>query len=314
MSVPRASGYPDNSPDGLNKLIATLWAGDAREKLNDQLCLSDICMTNPIGASEIKNQGDSIVIPTVPTVPTYEHHKGDRFTVDYLESPSVTMTVDHARRFHFGVDEIDLKQFKIKDWLAKYSNQANSDIKRAIETHVFGSIYADVDATNAGATAGRISGNIDLGATGSPLTLTKTSVLSKMFQAIQCLSENNVPLDDNWWFVGPPALQTILKDSDLKNASMTGDDKSPLRNKGYIGNIDRFKVFSSNLLTVDAGTSDYHMLFGHKSAIWFVTQFAKVKMFEPDEAFIQAMKGLNVYGFGVLQPAAIGEIVANISY
>lgn len=312
MSVGRASGYADHK--NISELIPDLWASDARDKLNDATCLTEICLTNPIGAADIKNQGDTIKIPTIPTVPTYPHNKGDRFTIDYLESPAITLSVDYARRFHFGVDEIDLKQFKIKDWLAKYGNQANIDLKTAIETQVFANIYSDCDANNTGATAGRISGNINLGVTGNPITLTKTNAVSKLLQCIQVMQENNVPLDDNWWIVGPPAFSTILKDSDLKNASLTGDEKSMLRNKGYIYDIDRFKVFTSNLLDIDSGTSNYHILFGHKSAIWFVTQFTKVKLFEPDEAFIQAMKGLNVYGFGVLQPAALGQMVANISY
>lgn len=306
--IGQASGYPDYSYDGLSKLIPVLFASEAREKFYASTCLEDITMEGITGAEDIKKMGDRIWIPTTPDVPVEDHFKGDEFDVNYLESPGVEMTVDYAKRFAFGVDEIDLKQEKIKDWISRYAADANKQVKIAIERQVFSTAYADVDASNAGATAGQDS-NVDLGATGSSLAITKTNVIDKILDCAEVLSDNNVPEDDNWWMVLPNWMATLIKGSDLKNASLTGDDKSPLRNKGLIGEIDRFKIYKSNLLAKDTGTSDYHVLFGHRSAIWFVTQYTKVKMFEPEKSFTQAMKGLNVHGHGVLQPTAIGEMV-----
>lgn len=306
--IGRAEGYPDYSYDGLNKLIPVLFAAEAREKFYASTCLEDITMEGIVGANEIKQMGDRIWIPTTPDVPVEDHYKGDQFEVNYLESPGVEMTVDYAKRFAFGVDEIDLKQVKIKDWISRYAGDANKQVKIAVERQVFSTIYADVDASNAGLTAGQ-DANINLGVTGTPVTITKTNVIDKILDAAECLSDNNVPEDDNWWMVIPNWMATLIKGSDLKNASLTGDDKSPLRNKGLIGEIDRFKIYKSNLLTKDTGTTNYHVLFGHRSAIWFVTQYTKVKMFEPEKGFAQAMKGLNVHGHGVLQGKAIGEMV-----
>lgn len=263
---------------------------------------------------EIKAQGDKIKIPTLADVPIYTHNVGDTFEIDFLESPSITMEVNKAKRFHFGVETINFKQMKIKDWISRYSNQANFNMKKEIETEVFANIYADVHASNTGATAGVISANINLGATGSPITINSANVIRKVLDCQQVLFEQNVPNDDNWWMLIPAALATVFQDSDLKDASMTGDQKSILRNKGMIGQVGMFKMFTSNLLDIDTGTSNYHILFGHKSALWFVTQYTQVKLFEPQNAFVEAaVKGLNVYGYGVLQPAAIGQMVANVS-
>lgn len=313
MGVNRAAGYPDLSYDGVSKLIPILFAADAREKFYASTCLPDISNQNILGASEIKNMGDRIEIATVPDVPIHDYAKGDLLNVDYLESPVVEMTVDYAKSFNFAVDEIDLKQVKIKNWISRYANDANKQMKITIETAVLGGIYGDAHASNVGATAGAISGDINLGITGTPITITKSNVITKILQCSQVLGEQNIPKDDQWWMVIPEAMAACLKDSDLKNASMTGDASSPLRNKGLLGEIDRFKIFVSNLLTIDSSTSDYHILFGHRSAIWFVSQYTKVKMYEPERGFAQAMKGLNVYGYGVLQPTALGEMVANIS-
>src|SRR5208282_2827602 len=114
-----APGYPDYSFEGISKLIPILFASDAREKFYATTCLPDITMENIVGAADIKQMGDRIYIPTVPDVPIKNYIKGELLDVDYLESPAVEMTVDNAFSFNFGVDEIDLKQEKIKNWVSR---------------------------------------------------------------------------------------------------------------------------------------------------------------------------------------------------
>lgn len=309
MPVGQAQGYPNLTYEGLSQLIPILWAAEAREKFYAATCLPSITNPNILGAADIKQMGDRIKIATVPNVPNHPYVKGQLLNIDYLESPSVTMTVDYARNFNFAVDKIDLKQVKIKDWISRYSDDANKNMKIDIETEVFGSIYASAAATNMGNLAGAKSANIVLGATGTPVTLTKSNILDKLAEAGQVLTENNIPETDRW-VVGPAWMKTLLVSSDLKNAALTGDSSSALRT-GRIGEIHDFTVYTSNLLAVDAGTSDCHLLFGHKSSIWFVSQYTETEMYKPERGFAQAMKGLNVYGYGVLQPTGLGQMVAN---
>ncbi|MDP2366560.1 MAG: hypothetical protein Q8M94_22625, partial [Ignavibacteria bacterium] len=66
--------------------------------------------------TDVKAMGDKVIVPTIPDVPVHDYKKGELFVADYLESPAIEMTVDKAKRFNFAVDEIDLKQMKIKDW------------------------------------------------------------------------------------------------------------------------------------------------------------------------------------------------------
>ncbi len=275
--------------------------------------MPDITNQNILGAAEIKQMGDRIWINTVPDVPINTYTKGELLNVDYLESPALELSVDFAYQFNFAVDEIDLKQVKIKDWISRYADDANKQMKIKIETDVFAGIYGLADSHNAGLTAGKISGDINLGTTSAPVTLTKSNVLSKIIQCGQCLGEQNIPKDGNWFMLIPEGMSTILQDSDLKNVSMTGDSSSVMRNKGLLGEISRFKLYETNLLPITA-TGKFHIIFGHKMAIWFVSQYTKVKMYEPERSFAQAMKGLNVFGYGVLQPTALGQMVATISY
>ena len=306
--VPVASGYPNVSygQGNLANLIPIIFSGRALERFYERTCLSEISNTDYVG--EISNMGDKIIINTIPDVPIKDYKKGMLLDVDYIESPAIEMTIDFAKSYNFGIDDIDQKQMKIKDWISKYADNAGKRVKIGIEKHVFGSIFADAAAANKGQTAGKVSADLDLGIIGTPVTWTKANIIDYILAAGQVLDEQDRP-DDGRWIVIPSWAVAMLKGSDLKDASMTGDQSSPIRN-GRVGMIDRFMIYGSNLLTIDAGTKNFHVPFGHISAFCFVNNFVKTEKYRPERGFTDAMKGLSVYGFKVLQPGSLGEIVA----
>jgi hypothetical protein len=301
--VGRGAGYPDYSYDGLNKLIPILFSGEARENLYARTCLSDITNTDFTG--EIKNLGDRVVIPTDPYITISDYKKGQLLNVEYLESDAITYTIDYAKSFNFAVDDIDQKQFKIKDWVSRYGGIAARDMKKAIETHFLSLVYADADITNAGATAGA-DANIDLGVTGTPVALSAANVTDYIADCAQVLSDNNVP-EENRWMVLPTFMQTLLMKSEYKDAAAMGTGESAMLKKRTVAPIHGFTMYVSTLLSKDVGTSNYHVPFGQKMATSFVSQFVKVEKYRPERAFSDAMKGLNVYGFKTIQGKALGH-------
>ena len=306
-TVGRAAGYPNYTADDVNKLIPILFSGVARENLYARTCLSDI--TNTDFSGEIKNLGDRVEIPTDPNVTISNYVKGQLLDIEYLESPAITYSVDYAKSFNFAVDDIDLKQFKIKEWVSRYGGIAARDMKNAIETHFLSLVYADADTTNAGATAGADS-NINLGVTGTPAALTSATVTDYIADCAQCLTDNNVPEEDRWMVI-PSFMQTLLMKSEYKDAAAMGTDQSSMLKKRTVGTIHGFQIYVSTLLTKDAGTANYHMVFGHKMATSFVSQFVKTEKYRPERAFADAMKGLNVYGFKTIQDKALGHGVVS---
>ena len=60
------------------------------------------------------------------------------------------------------------------------------------------------------------------------------------------LDEANCP-EQNRFLVIPAKMAGLIKQSDLKDASITGDGSTPLRN-GRLGMIDRFTVYVSHNL------------------------------------------------------------------
>jgi hypothetical protein len=158
-----------------------------------------------------------------------------------------------------------------------WAQDASEQMKISIDTDVLGTVAADVAAANKGGAAGRISGNINLGATGAPVQLSKTNVLDFIVDMGQVLDEQNRP-ETGRFLVLPFWATALLKKSDLKDASITGDGTSPMRN-GRIGMIDRFTIYQSNNLrrVTDGANQAFDILAGVKNGLTFASQLTKTE-------------------------------------
>jgi hypothetical protein len=181
-------------------------------------------------------------------------------------------------------------------------------MKVKIDYKILNDIYGDVDASNAGTTAGKISSGINLGTTGLPVEVTKSNVIDVLVQAGQVLDEQNVPETDRWAVI-PAWMASRIKTSDLKDASLTGDSKSVLRN-GRLGMIDRWTLYSSNNVahTTDGENEAFHVLMGHKSALTFASQLVKNEILPNPHDFGQLMRGLQVFGYEVIKPVSMLDL------
>ena len=78
---------------------------------------------------------------------------------------------------------------------------------------------------------------------------------------------------------------------------------------GRIGQIDRFVIYNSNLLATedDGGTKVTNMMFGHISALTFASQLVKNEgPIRSERTFGDLYRGLQVYGYNVIKPEALG--------
>ena len=299
-----SGSYPDMSPEGVNKLIAAMFALDSRPNLYGRMCMADITNTDFTG--QIKVQGDTVHIPTDPRATVFAYKIGMALPMEYLSSPAISYTVDYAAAFNFGVDAVVAKQSAIKNWVDRYGAIAAQDTKEYIEEAIFGAVYADADTTTSGLTAGA-DADISLGVTGTPVSLTPSTVTDFIADCAQTLRDNKVKRE-NCYMVIPPFMETLLMKSEYKdNSSMGGDKSAMLKGEAPLLPIHGFKMYTSNYLTKDSGTANYHVLFGHKSAVSFVSQMNDVKRYEPDQGFSTALKGLTVFGYKTIQPLAFGS-------
>jgi N4-gp56 family major capsid protein len=266
-------------------------------------------ITNNDWEGEIKNQGDTVHIRSIPTITISDYEKGDNLTNQVPESTPIELQISKGKYFSVIVDDVDEVQADVR-LMDIFTNDAGEQMKISIDGDVLNNVAADAAAANKGDAAGAISGDIDLGKAGAPLEVDKDNVLDVILDAGQVLDEQNVP-EDGRWMVIAPWFASLLKKSDLRQAYLTGDDVSPIRN-GKIGMVDRFTLFVTNNLTkvTTDGDNAYHFLAGTRDAISFASQITNVETLRAQTTFGNIVRGLNVYGYKVVKPEALVDVYA----
>lgn len=299
MAVENAPGYPAYS----GTFVPEVWSTTLLVKFYASTVWGEIANTDYEG--DIKNVGDKVNIRQTPDVTISDYTKGSTISPENLEAAVVEFPIDKAKYFYFSIDSIDKYQSDI-DLLGDWGEDAAQQMKIAIDTDLLGTVYSQTHASNAGATAGVKTSGFNLGTTAAPVTLTKSNVLDYLMDLGTVLDEQNVP-EDNRWVVIPPWFAGLIKKSELKDASVSGDGTSMMRN-GRLGMIDRFTLYSSNLLAVVTNTTQ--VIAGHKKAISFASQITEMEYFEKlERTFGKALRGLNVYGYKVTKSEALALLV-----
>jgi hypothetical protein len=122
------------------------------------------------------------------------------------------------------------------------------------------------------------------------------------------LDEANSPEQDRFLVI-PAKMAGYIKRSDLKDASITGDGTTPLRN-GRLGMIDRFTLYVSHNLNVSAGKFD--VVAGHKMGLTFASQMTNMETIRSETTFGNIIRGLQVYGYKVVKPEALVQAVVTL--
>jgi len=255
---------------------------------------------------EIKKLGDKVYIRTIGDVTVSDYHKNDTITYENIESPDIELTIDYAKKWAFKIDNIDRYQSDIK-LMDKWAEDATYRMKKAIEETVLPTLDGSAHASNKGTTAGHVCAAYNLGESTSPVDISRSNIINYICYAGGVLDEENVPETDRFLLI-PSIAAVLLKTSDIKDASLTGDNVSTLRN-GRLGRVDRFTIYTSNLLekTLEGSAYAYNMIFGHPMALTFASQYTETKFIpQPETTFGQLMAGLNVFGFKVIKEEALG--------
>lgn len=296
MSLPVAVTSPV-TPTYEGTFIPEIWSGKLLEKFYDATVLAQIANTDYEG--EIKNQGDTVHIRTVPSLTIRDYQRGMTLQVERPDAPMVDLLINRGKYFNAECDDVSKVQSDI-GLLDMWAQDASEQMKIAVDSSVLNSIYADVAADNAGATAGRISDGINLGVTGTPVVITPSNIIDFIVDMGLVLDEQNVP-ETGRWMVLPAWMCAMIKKSDIRNASISGGDQSLYRN-GRIGEIDSFTLYKSNVLSsvTDGAFKCFRPLAGHKHGLTFASQMTKMETIRSQNSFADLIRGLQVYGFKVV--------------
>lgn len=303
--VPRASGIPDYGPGGTIRFIPEVYSGKLVEKFYKTTVFGEIATTDYEG--DITGFGNNVVIRTVPDVTVFDYVIGAGLPVQYPARNAVGLAIDKAKAFNVALSTVDQRQSDL-DLSDLFANDGSMQLRIAADSDMLETIPADVSADNSGTTAGVDSQDIDLGSAAAPRLVDSGNVVELFTDAGQVLDEQNVS-DEGRWFVGPPWLMNVIKNSELKIASLAGDGVSILRN-GKVGEIDRFTVYQSrSILRQTSPAVASYCLFGHSAGLAFAAQIVECQMINNPNDFGYLIRGLMVYGFSVIEPNYVGTAV-----
>ena len=294
-----AAAYANNS----GHMLETIFSAKTLRNFYGATALWEIANTNWEGEAKFN---EKVMIRRDPD-PTFKaYQKGQTISFEDAQTPATALEINKAQYFAVKLDKVDMAQTKLKP-LDTASEVARRKAKLIIETDVFAGAYTGADAANIGATAGAKTGSINLGTVAAPLELTSSTVIEWVTRLSQCLEEQEVELSEaNPWLLLPPKVAALIKNSELKDASISGDGKSSLRT-GRLGMIDRFTLYVNNRVPiVDSTLDSFQIMAGTKEAIAFAMQLEDVTYHDKLETtFGSGIKGLFVWGSKVVQPKCL---------
>jgi hypothetical protein len=293
-------------PDYSGNFIPEIWSGKLIENFYDATVLSAISNTDYEG--EIRQMGDTVNIRTTPEITIKTYVKGQTLAVENPDKAKLQLVIDKGEYFACVEDDVDQVQSDIA-LMDQWSKDASERMKIKIDQRVLTDMLTDVHASNKGQTAGAISGNIDLGVAGTPEALTKSNVIDLLINMGTVLDEANSPEQDRFVII-PAKMAGLIKQSDLKDASITGDGSSPLRN-GRLGMIDRFTVYVSHNLKKTSG-GEFSVIGGHKMGFTFASQMTNMETIRSETTFGNIIRGLQVYGYKVTKPEALATAIVTL--
>jgi len=300
--ITAAAGTPQYS--GI--FIPEIWSGKLLVKFYAATVIAGITNTDYEG--EIKDKGDVVKIRQVPDIQIRDYSKGQNLVIQRPESSVVEFPIEKAKYFNFICDDIDKHQTDIA-LMDSWSVDASEQMKIVVDEEFLADVYADAHSSNKGLTAGAKTSGYNMGAAGSPVALTKVNILDTLVDVGSVLDEQNVPSESRS-IVLPPFACGMIKKSDLKDASLSGDGTSMLRN-GRVGQVDRFMIYHSNLLTAvsdGGGETAWHIIACQRHAITFAAQMTKMESLRAESTFGTLVRGLNVYDYNVLKPTALVDL------
>jgi len=314
-SSPFPSGSSNPNPAYSGTFIPEIWSGKLIEKFYASTVLAAISNTDY--ENEITQMGDKVKIRTKPSVTIRDYEAGMSLVAERPAAPTVELLIDKAKYFNTILDDV-MKTQADMELMSMWSDDAGEQMKIVIDQDVLGSMVGDADADNRGAAAGKVSGSINLGATTAPLALKprnpgtgEVEPIDLLVRLGQALDEQNIP-ETGRWIVMPAWVASQIKKSELRDASLSGDGVSMLRN-GRLGMIDRFTLYSSNLLPYGTAggiaSGEWVIYAGHSHALTFASQMTNMETLRSESTFGTLMRGLQVFGHKVLDGKALCEAI-----
>lgn len=268
-------GSNNTGASTVDKFIPELWSGRLISNLQKAMVYGDLANRDYEG--EISGSGDTVHVQNIGRIALQNYQRNGKLTAPQtLSDGQVTLTITESIAFNFSVDDIDKAQTK-GSLMEEAMKEAAYSLADDADTFI-ASLYPNVTA-------------------GTAATVTKDSFYEALVAIRKQFRKANVPINELVTVIDPDLEALILQDARLLHATASGD--SVLRN-GEIGRLAGHTLRVSNNVPVATGVRQV-MTFAGKQGISFADQIAKTEAYRPQDSFSDAVKGLHVYGAGVMR-------------
>lgn len=256
-----------------------VWAARLQSNLQKKMVYGGLANREYEG--QIKTVGDTVHVHSIGRVALTDYTiDGDIPALTTKEDNRKTLTITRAKAFNIGVDDIDKVQAQ-GNVLEEYMKEAAYALGDDVDTFI-ASLYT--------------------GATASGVTAITAATGAKLYDAVvgmrQKFLELNVPIDDCSVVMTPAMEALLLKEDRFIHATSAGD--GVIKN-GQIGRMAGFDILVSNNVP-RAVAVDKVLAFAGKAGVSLAAQINKTEAYRPQNKFMDAVKGLHVYGAAVMRP------------
>lgn len=242
---------------------------------------------------EIRSFGDTVRIGYIGdiTIGNYSPNNTS-ITPEELTAVQSLLTIDQAKYFAFKIDDVDNAQTKPKlmdEAMQRAAYGLGDTVDQAIAA-----LYSQAGES----------------VTTEASSMNSASTLEALGAVVQRLDENNVSSAGRF-IVVPPWVHTKILLANILQTDGSVDANQTFAN-GYVGRVLGLDVFVSNNITTTGTAPSYtsYCMAGTRDAITYAEQVVKVEAYRQEASFSDAVKGLLVYGYRVLQPNALVSLKA----
>ena len=266
--------------------IPAIWSETLLKSLDREYVAVMNCNRDYEG--EIRNQGDSVTIPTIGPISVFDYKSDtDMSAENLMDGDTVTLTIDRAKAFCFQIDDADRVQTK-PDLMKNAMREAACALADEADKYIF-SLYTKAAEGNTVEKSG----------------VTADSIVDVLIETRQRLMQKNVNSNTPVVVEVSPAIAALI----LKAKILTATDNTEALTNGYLGSFVGFDVYVSNNIANSGNV--WHCVARTKRAIAFAEKMKSVEAFRPEKRFADAVKGLHLYGAEVVYPNEL--VVLNLS-
>lgn len=277
-------------------------------------------ITNNDYYGELGSYGDTVRIILEPTINVAAYTRGATVTSQALVDNEITLEISQANRFQFQVDDIEVKLSHV-NWESLATGSATYALKNAYDKEVLTFMATSAKANNYLGDTGA-NGSIETfaalaGATAVPILLgfgggAAVDPMNLLSRMAVVLDEAEVPEEGRYVVVSPRFMELLARTDSKLLSTDYNQGEGGLRN-GLVmtGKLRGFSIYKTNNCPKGIATVD-HIIAGHMSAVATVSSIDKVEKIRSETTFADIIRGLHVYGRGVVRPESL--VVAAVRY